>query len=138
MQISPRAVLETALYVDDLDLAFEFYATVLNLPMVHGDQRMRVLRVSDQNFLLLCKTGMVGEDIEVEGGTIPAHEGTMGMHMAFTVDHDDIAAWEQNLKNRGVAVESTVNWRLGDISLYFRDPAGNLIELATPDLWIDR
>lgn len=135
MQIRPKAVLETVLYVDDLDLAYDFYASVLNLPLVHGDRRMKVLRVTDQNFLLLFEAGTDGQAIEVKGGTIPAHDGKTGIHMAFSVDHGDLESWAQRLKDSDIPIESTVKWPSGDISLYFRDPAGNLIELATPDLW---
>ncbi len=47
MEIRPKAVLETVIYVDDLELASDFYASVLNLPLVHGDRRMKVHLVSD-------------------------------------------------------------------------------------------
>jgi catechol 2,3-dioxygenase-like lactoylglutathione lyase family enzyme len=36
-------VLETALYVVDLDRAAAFYGDVLGLPCIHEDRRMRAL-----------------------------------------------------------------------------------------------
>lgn len=135
MSIRPRAILETVLYVDDLDAASDFYATVMNLVLVHEDHRMKVLRVTDRNFLLLFKTGAAGEPIDVGGGTIPAHAGTGRMHVAFSVGRGDLEAWERRLQDSHIPIESTVDWPSGEISLYFRDPSGNLVELATPDLW---
>ena len=35
----------------------------------------------------------------------------------------------------GIEVESRVNWARGGTSLYFRDPDGNSLEVATPGLW---
>ncbi len=138
MNPRPKEVLETVLYVDDLDSAADFYASVMNLPRVFGDHRMKVFRVTDRNFLLLFKTGEVGEPVEVGGGTIPAHDGRTGMHVAFSVAREDLGAWTRRLRDSEIPLESTVNWPSGETSLYFRDPAGNLVELATPGLWMDR
>ena len=35
----------------------------------------------------------------------------------------------------GVPVESEVSWPRGGASLYLRDPAGNVVELASPAIW---
>ena len=35
----------------------------------------------------------------------------------------------------GIAIESRVTWERGGVSLYFRDPDGRSVELATPGLW---
>ena len=39
------------------------------------------------------------------------------------------------LAEQRVAIEREVDWPGGGFSLYFRDPAGNSLELATPRLW---
>jgi len=45
-----------------------------------------------------------------------------------------LADWEARLAEAGVAIESRVKWRRGE-SIYFRDPDGHVLELATPGLW---
>ena len=35
----------------------------------------------------------------------------------------------------GIEIESEVTWTRGGRSLYFRDPDGHLVELATPGVW---
>ena len=32
-------------------------------------------------------------------------------------------------------IESEVNWDRGGTSIYFRDPEGHSVELATPGVW---
>jgi catechol 2,3-dioxygenase-like lactoylglutathione lyase family enzyme len=44
-------------------------------------------------------------------------------------------AWREHLAQAGVAIEKDVNWGGSSQSIYFRDPAGNSLELATPTLW---
>ena len=41
----------------------------------------------------------------------------------------------EHLAASGVAVEQEVVWPRGGRSLYFRDPAGNAVELVTPGVW---
>ena len=41
----------------------------------------------------------------------------------------------ESLESRGVEVVREVEWELGGRSLYFRDPDGHLLELATPGVW---
>lgn len=133
--LHPRAILETVLYVDDLDDAAAFYRDVLRLVPVQGDDRMRVLKVSDENLLLLFLRGGTTTAIPVPGGVIPPHDGSGPLHLAFSVDRTDLAAWRAHLAKKGVSVESAVSWPNDEESLYFRDPSGNLVELATRGLW---
>jgi hypothetical protein len=44
-------------------------------------------------------------------------------------------AWETHLRERGIGAESRLHWPHGGTNLYFRDPEGNSLEVATPGLW---
>ena len=44
-------------------------------------------------------------------------------------------AWRRHLEVHGVAIEKELEWPKGGKSLYFRDPAGNSVELVTPGVW---
>jgi len=46
-----------------------------------------------------------------------------------------LAEWEALLAKNKVLIESRVRWERGGHSVYFRDPDGHLIELATPGVW---
>jgi catechol 2,3-dioxygenase-like lactoylglutathione lyase family enzyme len=41
----------------------------------------------------------------------------------------------QHLASRRGAIEGRNEWSRSDRSIYFRDPDGHLLELATPQLW---
>jgi catechol 2,3-dioxygenase-like lactoylglutathione lyase family enzyme len=55
--------------------------------------------------------------------------------MAFRVPKEQLDVWRDRLRSNNVAVESEVPWPNGAHSIYFRDPAGNSLEFATPDIW---
>ena len=56
-----------------------------------------------------------------------------GYHYLY--DGKSLDGWRAQLQAHGVAIEMEVNWEQGGTSIYFRDPAGNSIELAPPTLW---
>ena len=70
------AVLETALYVDDLDRAVRFYSDVLELKPLYQDSRLRAFSVGGRNVLLLFPRGGSLETVHMPGGTIPPHDGS--------------------------------------------------------------
>jgi catechol 2,3-dioxygenase-like lactoylglutathione lyase family enzyme len=128
-------VLETALYVDDLDRAACFYEQVLGLKALTSDARFRAYDVGGASVLLLFKRGATLETVHMPGGTIPPHDGHGPLHIAFAIAADELPRWEQTLGGHGVEIEGRTDWSRGGHSIYFRDPDGHLLELATPGLW---
>ena len=128
-------VIETCLYVDDLDRAAQFYERVLGLAALTGDARFRAYDVGGASVLLLFRRGATLETVHMPGGTIPPHDGHGPLHMALAVTADALPQWERRLAGHGVAVEGRTDWSRGGHSIYFRDPDGHLLELATPGLW---
>ena len=47
----------------------------------------------------------------------------------------DVERWERWLREQDIEVESKLEWEKGGRSLYFRDPDGHLLELASPGVW---
>jgi catechol 2,3-dioxygenase-like lactoylglutathione lyase family enzyme len=68
-----------------------------------------------------------------EGDT--PHGATGAGHAAFGVAADELGEWRRLLVERGVAIEKDAEWSRGGRSFYFRDPAGNLLEIVTPGVW---
>lgn len=48
---------------------------------------------------------------------------------------ESLDEWKKHLADHGVEIEKEVEWPKGGKSIYFRDPAGNSVELATRGLW---
>ena len=131
-------VLETTLYVKDINRAVEFYQRVLGFAVLtkSGEpERLAAMDVGGKHILLLFKDGETSKDVNMPGGRIPGFDGRGDSHTAFPIAASELEAWEKQLATHGVAIESKVEWERGGRSIYFRDPDGNLLELATPGVW---
>jgi len=131
-------IVETALYVDDVPRARDFYKKLFNLDTLGEDDptgRFAALDVAHGSVLLFFKKGATTTPLPLPGGIIPPHDGTGQLHYAFGIAAADYEGWKSRLMDHGVAIESEVTWPRGGISLYFRDPEGNLGELITPNVW---
>ena len=130
-----RGILETAVYVDDLEKAHGFYSGVIGLErMVTGD-RLFAYDAGQGETLLVFARGQTADDTETPGGVIPGHHSEGPAHFAFKISPEDVEPWRAHLENRGVAIRSTVTWPAGGTSLYVDDPDGNVVEFAAPALW---
>jgi catechol 2,3-dioxygenase-like lactoylglutathione lyase family enzyme len=122
-------LLETALYVDDLQQSAEFYKTIFGFQVIDSGERLCALASGPRQVLLLFKKGA--------SANLPlgATDGDGQLHLAFAITASEWDAWEKWLSDHGVAIELTRTWERGGRSMYFRDPDGHLLELATPGVW---
>ena len=123
-------VLETILYVDDLDAAERFYGEVLGLELDSRKDGLFVFFRCGAGMLLLFEP-----EAATTGRNVPAHGARGPGHACFAVAEDALPAWQARLAAAGVALEQEMTWPRGGRSFYFRDPAGNSLELATPRIW---
>ena len=129
--MKPIQVVETAAYVDDLDRAERFYRDVLGLEVIGREAGRHVFfRVGDSDVLLLFQP-----ETTLRGDTLPAHGCRGPIHFALGIASGTLDDWRQRLGQCGVTIEKEVEWPRGGRSLYFRDTAGNSVELITPGLW---
>lgn len=122
-------VLETALYVDDLERSARFYQSLFGFPIIASGERLIALSVEGRQVLLLFKKG--------GSANLPVtpHDGDGHLHLAFAIAASELGAWEMWLRERNIPIEEDRTWDRGGRSLYFRDPDGHLLEVATPGVW---
>jgi len=136
---SELRLLETALYLDDVGRVARFYQDLFGFRLLSGtieyDAIFAALEVPGQGVLLLFKKGANAQPIDTGGGLIPSHGAEGKSHLAFAIPANSYESWKTTLGARDIKIESEVQWPRGGRSVYFRDPEGNLVELATPGLW---
>ncbi|HXE10573.1 MAG TPA: VOC family protein [Bryobacteraceae bacterium] len=136
MALTTDAIVETALYVANVDRAAEWYRRIFGFPIIfQQEDRLRVLEIGEKQVLLLFKEGASLRPQNLPGGTIPPHDGSGPAHMAFGMNTADAEQWEKLLTENGVEIEGRVDWGEGDRSLYFQDPDNHVLELISHDHW---
>ncbi len=121
---------EAALYTDDLDGAVDFW-TGLGLPLHSRAEGRHAFFRAGRDMLLVFDP-----DATLKGDGVPPHGARGPGHVALDVpDLEMLEAWRSRLTEAGVEVEAEVEWPSGGRSLYFRDPAGNSLELITQGSW---
>ncbi|MFW6089427.1 MAG: VOC family protein [Gemmatimonadota bacterium] len=129
-RIRVHRIFETSLYGSDVDELRAFYGRVLGLSPIARFGSLGVALRCGQGVLLLFDPDESAES----GGTVPPHGARGPGHVAFTAAREELPAWRTHLADCGVSIETEVEWEDGH-SIYFRDPAGNSVELATPRIW---
>lgn len=123
-------ILETCLYVDDLDAAERFYGEVLGLERLAKLEGRHLFFRLGRGMLLLFRP-----EASLKGGDLPGHGAKGPGHCCFKVREADFEAWKVHLRAKGVAIVAEQAWPKGGKSCYFYDPAGNVLELAPAKIW---
>lgn len=126
-------ILETVLYAESLVGIREFYERILGLDVIaEVPSRHVFFRCGTQVLLIFNPTytsNQMGQDI-------PPPHGSFGRgHVCFRANEAELAKWRTCLDQNLIPIESEVSWPNGGKSIYFRDPAGNSLELAESRIW---
>ena len=128
-------ILEAILYADDLDAAETFYSRLLDRsPFVKQEGRHVFYRL-DSTMLLIFNPDASEHHHADDHLPIPCHGARGEGHVAFAVGQRELDHWRRRLAELEITIEQRIDWPHGASSIYFRDPANNSIELATPSLW---
>ncbi len=129
MHPSTEGILESSLYVTDVARSARFYEKIFGFPVISDfGERGCAMKAGVHQVLLLFRKGG-SRDI------VSPHDGDGELHVAFAIAASELPSWKAWLAENGIAVEESRGWELGGHSLYFRDPDGHLVEVATPGVW---
>ena len=130
-----EGLLETALYVDDMARSLAFFRDVMGLAPMLETERLIACDAGRQGVLLVFQRGASIADMPGPGGVVPGHDGQGPLHMAFAIAEESYGEWHRHLTEAGVTIRGEMRWPRGGRSLYFEDPDGHVLEVATPGLW---
>lgn len=131
----PDAILEAALYADDLDAAEQFYGGLLGLERIQriGDRHV-FFRVG-ASVLLVFNPAETQKPPNNPRLPVPPHGARGPGHVCFAASREEIDGFYNRLSAAQVPIDTRFDWPNGAQSLYVRDPAGNSVEFAEPRLW---
>lgn len=135
--MTPPAILEAALYADDLGAAEAFYGEVLGLERVLRKEGAHVFFRCEGTILLIFDPKAT-EDQGDGPLPVPPHGARGQGHLCLAATGAEIEGWKDRLEAAGTPIEADFRWPNGARSIYFRDPAGNSLEFAEPRLWFDK
>ena len=125
--------MESSLYVSDLERAVAFYRDVLGLRVANDEyfeEGRSAAFLVGPTVLLIFRA-----EVTRKGGMLPAHGASGEGHVALRVAPDELPAWRKHLFDHGVKIEKEFSFSAQPPSIYFRDPDGNLLELAVSTIW---
>jgi catechol 2,3-dioxygenase-like lactoylglutathione lyase family enzyme len=130
-----RKIVETSIYSCHLEKMKEFYVDKLGLEFVSEQRDRHVFLKTDKNMLLIFNPEVTS--IEVKESVHGAMTPPSMIHIALEVEPEDYEKAKELLEENNIQVEKEITWE-NDIkskSIYFRDPAGNLVEFITRRHW---
>jgi catechol 2,3-dioxygenase-like lactoylglutathione lyase family enzyme len=127
-------VLETALYhdSDQREAVERLYGEVLGLPLVAGWEDGLAFRAGRGVILLFDR-----ERLSRREGPIADHGSVGAGHACLRARDGEYERWRERVAEHGIEIVHEHEWGERGRSFYFRDPAGNLLEIADSDIWPD-
>jgi catechol 2,3-dioxygenase-like lactoylglutathione lyase family enzyme len=128
-------IVETSIYSSDLEKMKEFYVDKLGLDFVSEQRGRHVFLKVDKNMLLIFNHEVTITENETNHG---APTPPSMLHIAFEIESGEYENAKKLLVESNIQVEKEIVWE-NDIksrSIYFRDPAGNLVEFITKNYWV--
>jgi catechol-2,3-dioxygenase len=122
----------------------DFYINILGLEFVSEEEDRHVFLKAGQSMLLIFnpnKTLANNNNISNRSNSstqLPIHGAFAPpsiIHFALEIEKQNYDSAKYILNEKNIKIEKEVIWEKGTNSIYFRDPAGNLVEIITQDCW---
>ena len=113
----------------------DFYVNRLGLDLISEEERRHVFLKAGKSMLLVFNP----ENTSLAANsTFPTHgvcTSPSSIHFALEIEQAGYEAAKNLLVQNKIAIEKEMSWGSGGKSVYFRDPAGNLVEIVTKGQW---
>jgi catechol 2,3-dioxygenase-like lactoylglutathione lyase family enzyme len=113
----------------------DFYTNILGLQFVCEEKDRYAFLKAGQSMLLIFNPNKTLAS-DASNTQLPTHGAFAPpsiIHFALEINEDNYGEARSILNEKNVKIEKEVTWEKGTNSIYFRDPAGNLVEIITPD-----
>lgn len=128
-------IVETCIYSPDLKIMKDFYVNRLGLDLISEEERRHVFLKAGKSMLLVFNP----ENTSLAANsTFPTHgacTSPSSIHFALEIEQAGYEAAKNLLAQNKIAIEKEMSWGSEGKSVYFRDPAGNLVEIVTKGQW---
>jgi catechol 2,3-dioxygenase-like lactoylglutathione lyase family enzyme len=130
-----RKIVESCIYSSDLETMKDFYANKIGLEFISEEKGRHVFLKAGKSILLIFNP----ENTIIEGNSrFPVHGAITPpacIHLALEIEKEDYDKSKKMLTDMGIDIEKEMVWGNGSGSIYFRDPASNLVEFVTKGNW---
>jgi catechol-2,3-dioxygenase len=127
-------IIETCIYSPKLEEMKDFYINYLGLEFVSEEKGRSVFLKAGKSMLLIFNPtntlNNTNKLFPIHGAITPPSI----IHFALEIQKEDYEKWKYILQNNNINIEKEIELKYSK-SIYFRDPAGNLIEFITSNAW---
>jgi catechol-2,3-dioxygenase len=127
-------IIETCIYSPDLEEMKNFYINYLGLEFVSEEKGRSVFLKAGKSMLLIFNPTNTLNHIKqlfpIHGAITPPSI----IHFALEIQKEDYEKWKCLLLDNKINIEKEIELKYSK-SIYFHDPAGNLVEFITNNAW---
>ena len=131
-----RKIVETCIYSSELEKLKDFYINKIGLQFISEEQDRHVFLKAGKNMLLIFNPDNTANDNQ---SIFPPHGALTPpaiIHFALEIEKEDYKDLKDTLIRNRIKIEKELTWGNDTLkSIYFRDPAGNLVEFITKGNW---
>ena len=116
----------------------DFYTNILGLEFVSEEKDVYVFLKAGQSMLLIFNPNKTFVRNGSDSTELPPHGAFTPpsiIHFALEINEESYGEAKSVLNQNNIKIEKEVTWQKDANSIYFRDPAGNLVEIITPGSW---
>ena len=127
-------IIETCIYASNLEEMKNFYIKYLGLEFVSEEKGRSVFLKAGKSMLLIFNPtntlNNTNKLFPIHGAITPPSI----IHFALEIQKEDYEKWKYILQDNKIYIEKEIELN-DNKSIYFRDPAGNLVEFITSNAW---